>query len=305
MYVSDLFRQLSYGELSTLSMATNVPGAIDPLQQPKLIIHANEALLRLYSRFVLKEADLMLQMLDGVTNYHLLSQNTQSYQAAVAAGAQLNDPGGAEFTPTPYILDSGGQPFTEDVIKILAVYNGGFYSGGYGEDFNDALPPDLFDPLDQIDPVSPNDPTSQTDGVVQQDINASPYYWRRGDNASNSLPLNDREDPYSLFTPQPNVLQVPYPQPGLALGVQYQAKHADLVDNNLTQWIELPRILEGALKSYIAHKVFSFMNGQENKIAAQDHLANYESICVDVTDKGLVSTGESTTSVHFHRRGWV
>lgn len=110
MNISDLYKTLSYGELSNLSMGMDASGAIAKDAKPRIIHYANEGLTRLYGRFVLKEKDIIIELVDHITNYHLLRKYAESYF----------DP---EEVRYPYIKDLFNEPFTEDVIKILAVYN--------------------------------------------------------------------------------------------------------------------------------------------------------------------------------------
>lgn len=110
MNVEQLFQNLSYGELSNLSMGLEGDGGIEERHQPKIILHANEGLLRLYSRFVLCEKDVLIEMVEHITNYHLVKRFAESNW----------DP---EQEPYPYIKDLGLEPFEEDVIRILSVYD--------------------------------------------------------------------------------------------------------------------------------------------------------------------------------------
>lgn len=60
MTVEELFRQLSYGELSNLAIAVEATGAIKKTQQNRIIHFANEALMRLHTRFPLSESSVMV-----------------------------------------------------------------------------------------------------------------------------------------------------------------------------------------------------------------------------------------------------
>lgn len=51
MNVGDFFRNLSYGELSNLSMANSGDGTIRAEDQSRVIHYTNQALTRLYVRF--------------------------------------------------------------------------------------------------------------------------------------------------------------------------------------------------------------------------------------------------------------
>lgn len=110
MNVADLFTRLSYGELSNLAMAVNGAGTIQEQDQPKIITYANEGLIRLYSKFSLLERDVLIEMLSHITNYHLSSRFAET---------KYNP----DVEPFPYIKDLPQEPFSDDVIKVLSVYD--------------------------------------------------------------------------------------------------------------------------------------------------------------------------------------
>lgn len=120
------------------------------------------------------------------------------------------------------------------------------------------------------------------------------------------LPLNRDNDCRSVFTPQVNILQVPVPVEGKPLHVIYQAKPVPLaipaVDAAV---IDLPTVLEGALIHFVAHLVFSHMNGQEHTAKAQEHLSKYDAICMEVIENDLVSSSLSMANTKLEDRGFV
>jgi hypothetical protein len=121
------------------------------------------------------------------------------------------------------------------------------------------------------------------------------------------LTLNDINCCDSLFTPQPNVLQIPHPVPDETVHIIYQARHPKLLTDpvDLTAQIDLPEVLEEAFVSLIAYKVFNAMNGQEHKLKAADHLSNYEIVCQNVIEKDLVNSSISSSNSKFEMRGFV
>lgn len=110
MNISDLFQDLSFGELSSLTLASEGTGIITDAGKERIIRFANEGLLKLYSRYVLKEEDVVISLVESITNYHLLLKFAQS-QAGISTQTNL------------YILDLVEEPFQEDVIRILNVYD--------------------------------------------------------------------------------------------------------------------------------------------------------------------------------------
>lgn len=110
MKVSNLFNDLSVGPLSNIALALEGTGEIAAEKQPKIIKYANDALLRLYTRFVLKENDVLIELEDHITNYHLLSRFAESEYPE----------SGEDY---PYIKDLEKEAFENDVIKIMAIYD--------------------------------------------------------------------------------------------------------------------------------------------------------------------------------------
>lgn len=237
MTFPELLKQLALGELSNLSMSENDQIAINRI--PKIINYANEGLLRLYSKFILKEQTLLLEMREDITNYHLLKR------FAYSEYDEANPP---SYWNMPYILDLNREPFTQDVIKVLSVYG--------------------------------------PDGC--------------------RLPLNDLTKPSSVFSPQSEILQVPRPQHGKTLSVEYQAKHPQILETDFEDFeIILPECLHAALRAHIASKVFSHMNSAENTAKGQEHETFFTLECQMVIDNDLVNTSSSTTNTKFEERGWL
>ena len=234
--LTKLFERLSYAELSNLSISGEGSGVIVPAGIPKIINYINEALLKLYGRFILSTKSLLIEEQEHITNYHL-----------VRRFAETNTENIQEY---PYIKDLPDEPFTEDVIKILEVY----------------------------------------------DVNGCMY------------PLNDMGNCNSLFTPAPQILQVPNPVTDRAITVVYQARHPIIeppTENNQSQEIDVPFVLEEALQAYIASKVYSNMNGQENILKGQEQLAKYESVCAEVEALDLTNNTFATTTYKLEIRGFV
>lgn len=236
MNVSDLFQSLSFGELSNLSLSNNGDGTIIETQQPKVLRHANEALLRLYSRFVLKEDDVVIEMYEHITNYELKAKFAERFVPEQGTGEKHR-----------YIKDRyTAEPFKDDVIRILKVFN----------------------------------------------------------SLGQEMVLNNETKRWSLFTPRPKTLQVPLPIRGQALSVNYQARHVKLT-GSLNQEVELPDVLEGAFMSYIASNVFTDMGGPENLQRGQVLMAKYETICVEVEAKDVISVTNSSSASVFEQQGYV
>lgn len=109
IHIEELFCRLAHGVLQNTSLVTE-DGEIDEDKKSLVVVATNEALIRLHSRFILKEGSIIVEMQEGRTNYPLLRKYAvQSYKP--------------EEVPCPYIMDLAGDPFDEDVIKVLKVYD--------------------------------------------------------------------------------------------------------------------------------------------------------------------------------------
>lgn len=143
MKTVDFVKQLSRGVLRNTALSvlrTDPVGHSEEFEQVCTMI--DEGLLRLYSRFVIKERHVLIEMQVGVTFYHLKSM----YSVTGADPTRV---------PRPYIVDLPNDPFLEDVIKILNVFD----SRGVQRPLNDPTKPDgLFTPqADTIQNMYPRD----------------------------------------------------------------------------------------------------------------------------------------------------
>jgi hypothetical protein len=111
MLVSELFKRLSYGPFSNLAIGNEGDGTILEARKPQVISNANDAMVRLYSRFVLSEKEVVVEQRELNTLYTISSKNAVS----------TLDTNPAPGNPA-YIIDSEAEPFLDDIIKISSVY---------------------------------------------------------------------------------------------------------------------------------------------------------------------------------------
>ncbi len=110
MTFEDLLKQLSVGELSNMYMGLDGEGSIAENQLAKIVIHTNTALTLLHTKLLIKTRDVLVELQAGISYYHLKSIYAQSsFDPAKAA--------------VPYILDLGNEPFSDDVLQILYVFD--------------------------------------------------------------------------------------------------------------------------------------------------------------------------------------
>lgn len=108
MNISDLFKTLSFGELSGLSMSDEGTGSITEEKQPSIVYYAGQALTSIYSRFAHKIDYVILEQSEGITRYVLDAKHA----ASDTSGANTN---------VRYLLDTAEEPFEGDVLRILSV----------------------------------------------------------------------------------------------------------------------------------------------------------------------------------------
>ena len=108
MKLSEIFDQLTYGELSQLNLGGGELGEINPINYKQVVAHVNMGLLALFKRFPLKEGRINIALQLGRYTYVLNSK----YAVSNAASME----------PVKYLLDSIDAPFVDDIHKIECVF---------------------------------------------------------------------------------------------------------------------------------------------------------------------------------------
>ena len=123
------------------------------------------------------------------------------------------------------------------------------------------------------------------------------------------LPLNDETEDLSVYTPRYNIIQVPYPEDGMTISVQFRATHPKIVYTDINTFdpdtieIELPNSLQEALSFYVASRMIRPLGGE--RVVESDNLMNLFKESVQVTKtEGLEVQGETLGS-KFEDRGWI
>jgi len=123
-------------------------------------------------------------------------------------------------------------------------------------------------------------------------------------------PLNYEGHPLAVFvTAAANVLQVPAPRDGVALGISYRAAHdripCDSVPDALQADIHLPPQLLPALADFVAARVFRPMHIEHAQQAAMMHMAQYQAQVQALVAADAFSLSHMRTSERFAKNGWV
>jgi len=98
MTLQDIFDQLSYGELSQLSIGGEAPGVISETNFARVAAHVRLGLTALYTRFNLKEGRAVFRLQPGKLQY-VLDSNEDVF----------------------FLVDNTGVEFSDDILKIERV----------------------------------------------------------------------------------------------------------------------------------------------------------------------------------------
>ena len=107
MLLTDIFQALESGELSTQTSLIDTETGVKPENYKDVISHVNLGLTRLFERFDIQVKDLFVEMQEGVAEYHLTYAHAKSNTLTQQA---------------QYIVDTAGNKFGDDVLKIQDVY---------------------------------------------------------------------------------------------------------------------------------------------------------------------------------------
>jgi hypothetical protein len=115
MTLLQLFKDLTYGELSQLSIGSLIPeeseSEPDPRDYENILSHLNLGLRELYKRFFLLSKEINIQQEEEIETYVLSSRYAETNAASTE--------------PIKYIKDTVDDPFRDDVLKIEEVYDEG------------------------------------------------------------------------------------------------------------------------------------------------------------------------------------
>ena len=113
MKLSDLFTDLTYGELYNLHLGGFVPSdpesEPDPVKYAQLVAAVNLGLGQLYKEFFLRSEEHYIQLYQQLSTYTLHSDYAQTNVASTE--------------PIKYIMDTVDNPFQDNVLRIEEVYD--------------------------------------------------------------------------------------------------------------------------------------------------------------------------------------
>jgi hypothetical protein len=108
MKVAEFFTKLATSELNNLSIGELYQNQIHRDHWTKLINHMNDGLIDIYTQFSLSKKQIIIEQVEGMTEYPLERKYAETSRS---------------FVKYHFIKDNLTDPFEEDVISILEVYD--------------------------------------------------------------------------------------------------------------------------------------------------------------------------------------
>lgn len=127
------------------------------------------------------------------------------------------------------------------------------------------------------------------------------------DEGGRQMFLNDRTEPWSVFTPAYNQVQIPFPERHNSMVIQYRAAHPTIkyefgMDPEKIE-LQIPEGLLEPLLFYIASRAFAGLNTDMNQ-EGNNYLQKFEASCKKAEELGLQVT-TNLSNLRLDQRGWV
>jgi hypothetical protein len=100
------------------------------------------------------------------------------------------------------------------------------------------------------------------------------------------VPINEEDDPYSIFFPDWNTVQIPAVANGSYISIIYVAKPATITPDNLDVELELPDTLIDALVSYIGYRAHMGIRG-DGQSDNNAHWQRFDRNCKKARELGV------------------
>lgn len=119
------------------------------------------------------------------------------------------------------------------------------------------------------------------------------------------IAINEEDDPYSIFFPDWNTVQIPAVADGSYVSIIYVAKPTTVTSENLTEELELPDTLIDALASYIGYRAHLGVSGNA-QAENNSHWLRFERNCVKAGELGVAFPIDSLAMIkRLDTRGFV
>lgn len=120
--------------------------------------------------------------------------------------------------------------------------------------------------------------------------------------------LNDLTEPWSVFTPSYNQIQIPFPERENSLTVHYRASHAPLMwtaemDPSDVE-VRIPEGLVEALLLFVGYRAHASIGGELGMAESNNYLRKFNEACAQA-DRAGVGITTSYGNLKLDKNGWV
>lgn len=122
------------------------------------------------------------------------------------------------------------------------------------------------------------------------------------------VPLNDINNPESIYYTGNNVIRIDEPTDGRLLTIVYRAKNVHIPLDSIDPEdvvIDLPNEFLDALILYVTSRIYAGRNDAESMSKSMAYLQQYGATCALLTDAGLLDTKDNTVEDTVYDKGWV
>jgi hypothetical protein len=124
--------------------------------------------------------------------------------------------------------------------------------------------------------------------------------------AERAVPINQSLDCRTLYMPSWDTIQIPPDVMAAYYSVIYQAAHPTIYNAaDLSQELNLPPMMEEALRAYVAWKAYSFMNGDGPSGKGAEFKARYDELCAILEMEDLATTSPGQLNDKVCQNGFV
>mgnify|MGYP001074959446 CR=1 FL=1 len=119
------------------------------------------------------------------------------------------------------------------------------------------------------------------------------------------IPINDENDPYSIFFPSHKQVQIPVVTDGGFISIIYAAKPTPITVNDLTQELDLPEVLIECLLHYIGYRGHLGIRG-DGQSENNAHFARFERSVIKAKELNVTTATDSySMSERLSSRGFI
>lgn len=128
------------------------------------------------------------------------------------------------------------------------------------------------------------------------------------DELGNEVQINDEDSNTSIFTPDYDTIQIPYPINTSAYFFTYRARHPKIPLDTLDPAsvnVDIPIYLLEALLTYVVGRVLTSKGGTDGLTESGTYLNKFEALCRQVEEHNLMNSSSSETNTKLDDNGWT